>query len=402
MKRPSNKNSGSLRAVTPETTPIFPSSVYTFRDLDAVRAYYDAGQAPDMADVQAFMGDQSATAYLYRRNGHPNERPVEMQLADLEQAEDAALFSSGMGAISQACLALLKPGDHLIATRHLYGGTYAFFENILRPWGVNITYIDLDDMSALTGALHANTRMLYAETIANPLLQVLDLTAIGDFAKANGCLLLVDNTFATPLLVQPLTHGATLSIHSLTKYLNGHSDVIGGAVAGDAQTVAAVRKFAVTLGGTLGPFDAWLTERGLQTFHLRYPAQCANALQVARMLSEQPNVRRVFYPGLPSHPSHAIARGLLQHGFGAIVSFELSGGYNAANRFVGALEHIHFAPSLGGVHTTVSHPGLTSHRAYSSEERKQLGIEDGLIRLSVGCEPAAAIEADLRRALQTP
>lgn len=377
---------GAIPTIRPETSALYPSSVYTFQSLDDVEAYYDA---------------PSPNQFLYRRNGHPNERPVEGWLARLEEAEGAALCSSGMAAISQACMANLKPGHHLIATSYLYGGTYAFFEQVLRPWGVEISYTDLNDSQALQTELKPNTKLIYAESVANPLLQVADLPGIGRFARENGLKLLVDNTFATPLLVRPMTYGATLSIHSLTKYLNGHSDVVGGAVCGSHEEVERVRKFAVTFGGTLAPFDAWMTERGLQTLHLRFPAQCQNALEIATFLSESDKVNRVYYPGLPEHKTHVIAKQILQRGYGAMVTFEVHGGKQGANEFIQRLSHISFAPSLGGVLTTVSHPALTSHRAFAEADRRKLGITDGLIRLSVGAEPVHTLINELKEALSS-
>jgi cystathionine beta-lyase/cystathionine gamma-synthase len=367
-----------------ETTPIYPSSVYTFPSLDDVADFYAGPEHP---------------TYLYRRNGHPNENPVEQLLAAWEHTESATLFSSGMAAISQACMAVLRPGDHILTTQFLYGGTYALFEQILRPWGIDITYLNVDSLAELEAAVKPNTRLLFAETIANPLLQVLDLAVLSQFSKLHKLYFFVDNTFATPLLTRPVELGADLSIHSLTKFLNGHSDVIGGAVAGSKELVAKVRAFSVTFGGTFAPFDAWLTERGMKTFPLRYPAACENALRVAQFLDSHPHVAKVYYPGLPSHPSHEVALCMLSTHFGAMLSFELEGGRDAANQVISAFSHIRFAPSLGGTETTCSHPALTSHRAYSEKEREALGIHWGLIRMSIGIEPIDVILTDLSQAL---
>lgn len=383
LRRTQQSQDGPVR---PEVSPIYPSSVYTFDDLDAIQAYYEH--------------DRTSAAYVYRRNGHPNERPVEDYIAALEGAEAAVLCSSGMAAIAQTCFALLHPGDHVIATKHLYGGTYAFFEQTLRQWGVDISYVDLNDTLTLHKALRPETRMVYAETIANPLLQVCALPDVAAFARRHGLQLVVDNTFATPLLVRPIEHGATLSLHSLTKFLNGHSDVIGGAVTGDRDTVEKVRRFSVTFGGTLSPFDAWLTERGLQTFALRFSKQCETAHFLANVLASQAAVRTVYYPGREEDPNHAIANHVFHGGYGAMVSFDLHGGYDAANALVRNLSTIHLAPSLGGLHTTLSHPALTSHRAYSQTEREELGITDGLLRLSVGCEEYEQLESELTRAFE--
>lgn len=372
------------RSIRPETTPLYASSVYTFPDLHAVADFFD---------------DNTSGQFLYRRNGHPNDLPVTEALARLEGTEAATLCASGMAAITQACMAHLRPGDHVLATSHLYGGTYAFFEQVLRPWGVDISYVNLNQADQRTQGTQSNTRVIYAESIANPLLQVADILDIAAFAQARGIKLFVDNTFATPLLMRPVTLGATLSIHSVTKYINGHSDVIGGAVVGSAADVDPVRRFAVTFGGTLSPFDAWLTERGLQTLHLRFPAQCHNALALSHWLSAHPAIERVHYPGLPTHESHALATQLLGGQFGAMLSFSMRGGFTAADALVRRLQHISFAPSLGGVHTTLSHPALTSHRAYTVDERSRLGIDDGLLRLSVGAEPISTLQEDFQRAL---
>lgn len=378
-----DKNDGEGNPIRPETSALYTSSVYTFSSLDAVEEYYAA----------------PSNQFLYRRNGHPNEVPVEHWLSRLEGTESTALCSSGMAAIAQSCFAHLKPGDHVLATSHLYGGTYAFFEQVLRNWGIDISYCDLNDTPSLEANLKPNTALVYAESIANPLLQVADLPRIGQFAKLHGLKFFVDNTFATPLLVQPVKYGATLSIHSLTKYLNGHSDVIGGAVCGNEHDVAQVRKFAVTFGGTLAPFDAWMTERGLQTLHLRFPEQCQNAMALAQFLTGHPSVNQVYYPGLTQHKTHAVANRVLKDGYGAMITFEVPGGQTGANEFVKRLNHITFAPSLGGVLTTVSHPALTSHRAFSKANRDVLGITDGLIRLSVGAEPAELLVNELKQAL---
>lgn len=375
----------SPSSIRPETTPLYTASVYTFPNLDSVQAYY---QQPD-----------GAGQYLYRRNGHPNEGPVERRIADMEHAESATLCASGMAAISQTLFALLKPGDHMLATAQFYGGAYALFEQILKPWGVEVSYCNLNDLSAVNEAIQPNTALIYAESISNPLVEVADLRHIADVSQARGIHLVVDNTFATPHLCRPLNHGATLSIHSLTKYLNGHSDVIGGAVAGSHDLITRIRRFAVTFGGTLDPFDAWMTERGLETFHLRFPRQCENAVDVAQFLADHPVVTKVYYPGLSSHPTHELASQVLSGGFGAMLSFEVDGGYDAANAVVAALKSIPFAPSLGGVKTTISHPELTSHRAFSGAQRLLMGVSGGLLRLSLGIEPVEQIKQDLAQAL---
>ncbi|MCL6453090.1 MAG: aminotransferase class I/II-fold pyridoxal phosphate-dependent enzyme [Alicyclobacillus sp.] len=369
--------------IRPESPPFVPSSVYTFPDLEAIRAYY-AGSAP---------------GYLYRRNGNPNTDQLEEALCQLTGAAAAVFAASGMAAIAQACFSLLKPGDHLVATRHLYGGTYALFEQVLRPWGISVDYVDMDDGDSLAAALRPNTALLYVETIANPLLQVADLEAIGRFAAAHSLRWMVDNTFASPYLARPHTFGADVVVESLTKFLGGHSDVMGGVCYGSADVMTPIRTLTVTVGGVLSAFDAWMTQRSLQTFHLRMPQHCRNALALAEFLRGHPAVEQVFYPGLPDSPWHAIARRVLFDGFGAMVSIHLRGGEEAVNRLLRACRHVALAPSLGGTRTTVSHPALTSHRAFSPAERAQLDIRDGTVRISVGTEPFEVILEDLRHAL---
>jgi len=369
--------------VRPETTPLYPSSVYTFPSLDALRAHYD--------------GDESS--FLYRRNGNPNNNAVEALISKLEQTESTVLCASGMAAISQSCMAMLRPGDHLLATEVLYGGSYVFFEQILRSWGVDVSYVNLNDLEATAAAVRPNTRLIYVETIANPLLQVADLEQISRFAQAHGIPWMVDNTFATPFLTCPTKLGASVVIHSLTKYLNGHSDVMGGSCSGPATLIEQIRQFAVSFGGVLSPFDAWMTERGLKTFALRMRQQCDNASTVAEFLSQHPAVAKVFYPGLRQHPTHDIANRVLAGRYGAMVTFEIRGTEATVDKFVRSCKAIHLAPSLGGLQTTLSHPALTSHRAFSEEARASQGITDAVIRVSVGAEPIDDILADFQQAL---
>lgn len=370
------------KSIRPETSPLYTTSVYTFESLTSLQNAAQNG------------------AYLYRRNGHPNQVPVESLLCEIENGESAALTSSGMAAISQACFAHLKPGNHIIVTRHFYGGTHAFFEGILRPWGVDITYSNLNDLAEVKSALRPNTKMVYAETIANPLVQVTDVSALGAFCQEHELKLFVDNTFS-PLIFQPISVGATLSIHSLTKFLNGHSDVLGGAVIGNAEDVELVRRFSVTFGGTMAPFDAWMTERGLATVRLRFQQQSENAKAISEALVGHNAVGQVYYPGLDAHPTHHIACQLFGDSFGPMLSFEIKGGMQAADQFVKSLRHIELAPSLGGVKTTLSHPTLTSHVALSEAERQAIGITDGLLRLSAGIESASMLLADIMQALES-
>lgn len=368
--------------------PVTLASVYRFRDLDQVNDVWE-GRAP---------------GYVYRRFGHPNEAALEKLVAALEGAEDALACSSGMAAVLAALFAHVRAGESVVAQEGLYGGTQALLSGQLSRLGIGVELASEPTPEAFGAAIQrlerrgGKVRALLAETIANPSLKVADLPGLGRLARERGLLLLVDNTFATPLACRPLRWGPALVIHSLTKYLNGHSDVIGGVVAGPKDLVDPCRITAKAAGLTIAPFDAWLTLRGLKTLHLRFERQQANAERLARWLERRPGVSRVLYPGLASHPSHETARRVLD-GFAAMVSFVLEGGDAAVKRFLDRLELIAFSPSLGETCTTVSYPAITSHRALNPAEKEAAGAGFGLLRLSVGTEDVRDILADLERGL---
>ncbi len=343
-------------------------------------------------------GSYDEVRYL-RLNNSPNHIALHQKLAAIEEGEAALVTSSGMAAISTTLLALLRPGDHLLAQRTLYGGTHDLLTEYLAAWGVEHTFIDGTDASSWAQALRPTTRAIYVEALTNPLLEVADLRAVADFGRTHQLVSMVDATFASPVLLRPLSLGFDLVLHSATKYLNGHSDIVAGAVVGSAERVTAVRHTLNLLGGSLDPHACFLLQRGLKTLGVRMRRQCDTALAVARALDEHPAVQRVIYPGLPSHPSHERAAALLDGGFGAMLCLELPGGVEAAERFVSRLHYPIDAPSLGGPETLVTRPALTSHVGLDPDVRRGLGIGDGLVRMSVGLEDPADLIADLRQAL---
>lgn len=365
----------------PLTPPIHLANVYVFDDLAEVDAVWE-GRRP---------------GYVYGRFGTPNHTMLEATLAGLEGAEAALVTASGMGALTAMLLAALGPGEHLVAGRDLYGSTTALLREQAARWGIAVGFADATEAAAVEAALTPATRAVFVEAVSNPLLRLADLPGLGEVARRRGLPLLVDATFATPALLRPLEHGATLVHHSATKYLSGHGDVTAGVLAGPSALIAAARAQAVRIGLNLGPFDAWLALRGVRTLALRMERHSANALALARFLAGRSEVRRVHYPGLPGHPQHGLARKLFTDGFGGMLAFELRGGAAAVERFFAALPLIEFAPSFGDVTTTWSYPARTSHRPLSAEEQAKLGIDPGLVRLSVGIEDVD----DLREALET-
>lgn len=335
---------------------------------------------------------------LYSRYGNaPNGVALQRRLASLEGAEACVVTGSGMAAMACALLASLRTGDHVVAARALYGGTRALLDSELPRLGIRTSYADFSD-AGWTEALEEATRVVLVETPSNPLLRVVDLRAVADVAHERGARLVVDATFATPVNLRPLEHGADLVVHSATKYLGGHSDVTAGAACGSAELVEEVAARARVWGPALDPNAAFLLERGVKTLALRMERHNQNGAEVAAWCEAQPEIGRVHYPGLPSHPDHALAARLLD-GFGGMLALELAGGGDAATRFVRALGLVKLAPSLGGVESLVSEPRHTSHAGLSAEERAASGMPDGFVRFSLGIEDEADIVADLRQAL---
>ncbi|MCH8884646.1 MAG: cystathionine gamma-synthase [SAR324 cluster bacterium] len=369
-----------------------------------------AGQAPDPATgaimtpifqsttfVQASPGKHQG--YEYARTGNPTRTALEANLAALEGAGHGICFASGMAA-TDAVVRLLKAGDHVVASDDLYGGTYRLFTQVFARFGMEFSFVDLANPEAVEGAISPATRMIWIETPTNPLMKVVDIARLAERARAAGALVAVDNTFATPYLQQPLALGAHLVVHSLTKYLGGHSDVIGGAVlTDDAELGSRLHYLQNATGGVPGPLDCFLVLRGTKTLHLRMEQHSRNGMQVAEYLAEDPRVGHVYYPGLPDHPQHALAARQMS-GFGGMVSFELKeDSVERAKKFCESTQIFALAESLGGVESLIEHPAIMTHASVPQDVRLRYGLRDSLIRLSVGVEDGEDLVDDLRQAL---
>lgn len=376
---------GLEMATPPVSPPIFQTSVF---------------ETPDLAALDRAMSGE-AGAYVYSRHANPTVAAFEAAVAALEGAEAAVATSSGMGAITAALVSRLKTGDGVVTTSALYGNTRQLLDAYLAPLGVAVHHLAADAIVA--DGVPPGTRIVFTEPISNPLLVVADIPRLAETAHAIGARLVVDNTFATPYHCRPLALGADIVVHSATKYLGGHGDLIAGVAAGPAALIEPVRRAARVLGVNGAPLEAWLALRGLRTLHLRMARHADNAARVAAFLADHPKVRAVHYPGLPDHPTCATARRILERGFGGMVAFDLAtgeaDGRAAFERFLGGLTMIPFAASLADVGTMLSHPATTSHRDLLAAERAALGIGEGLVRLSCGIEAADDIVADLARGL---
>lgn len=339
--------------------------------------------------------------YDYSRTRNPTRDALQAALCNLEGGGAAFAFASGMAATSTV-LELLDAGSHIIAMHDLYGGTYRLLENVRkRSAGHEVSFADLTRPEALQAAIRPNTRLVWVETPTNPLLQLVDLSAVAAIAKAHALISVCDNTFATPFVQRPLEHGFDIVVHSTTKYLNGHSDCLGGAaiVRADSPLTERLAYLQNAIGSVPGPFDSFLTLRGIKTLALRMERHCANALVVAQFLERHPKVARVHYPGLPSHPQHGLARRQMTGGFGGIVTVELKGTLDDARRMLERCHLFSLAESLGGVESLIEHPALMTHASLPAAKRAALGIGDGLIRLSVGIEDAGDLVEELKDAL---
>ncbi len=369
-----------------------------------------AGQTPDPSTgaimtpiyatstyVQKSPGDHQG--FEYSRTHNPTRRAWEDCLADLEGGRHGFAFASGMAAVATV-MDMLGPGDHVLAMNDLYGGTWRLFERVRkRSSGLEFTFADLSDLDVARASIRPETRLIWVETPTNPMLRLADIAAMAELARQNDCLLVVDNTFATPMLQQPLDLGADIVLHSVTKYLNGHSDMVGGAlVTGDDELAEELGFIQNSAGGVQGPFDTFLAMRGAKTLAVRMRAHCDNAETVAAWLQEQAAVERVIYPGLPDHPDHALCKRQMQRA-GGMVSFDLGGGLDRARRFLENTRLFALAESLGGVESLVNHPAIMTHATVPQDQRLALGITDSLIRLSVGIEDVDDLIADLKNAL---
>ncbi|MBI3524403.1 MAG: O-succinylhomoserine sulfhydrylase [Betaproteobacteria bacterium] len=385
---------------------------YSFDTL-AVRAGQERSQFGEHSEAlyltSSFVFDSAAQAaarfsdaepgYIYSRLTNPTVTMLQVRLAALEGAEACVATASGMAAILSTVMALLKSGDHIVASLSIFGSTQQLFGNILPKFGIDTSFVAGGDVAAYRAALRPNTKLVFIETPSNPLTEVLDIAALAQLAHAAGALLAVDNSFCTPALQKPLPLGADLVIHSATKYLDGQGRVLGGAVCGRQPLIDEMFKFLRTAGPTLSPFNAWIILKGLETLKIRMQAQSANALELACWLETQPNVARVFYPGLPSHPQHALALRQQSSG-GTIVSFEVKGGRDEAWRVVDHCKLLSITANLGDTKTTITHPASTTHGRISPEARTASGITEGLLRVAVGLDAVVDLQADLARGLK--
>ena len=336
--------------------------------------------------------------YEYSRTGNPTRTAFEKALASLEEAAYGLAFSSGVAA-TDAVLSLLSSGDHVIAADEVYGGTYRLMEKIYRKRGIEFSYADADDAGSFETAIKKNTKLIWIETPTNPMLKIIDIRRMAALAGAHKILFAVDNTFASPYLQRPLTLGADLVVHSTTKYIGGHSDMVGGAVLTSNEVLyQQLHFFQNAAGGVPGPWDSWLALRGLKTLAVRMKKHQVNALFLSDLLEKNPKVKRVYYPGLETHPGHEIASAQMD-GFGGMITIELKGGSNAVEQFVAGLKIFLLAESLGGVESLVCYPAKMTHASIPLEKRLELGITDGVVRLSVGIEDTADLKQDVTAAL---
>lgn len=367
------------------SVPIYQTSTFVFKNAEHGR--------------RLFAGEEEG--YIYTRIGNPNHVVIEEKVALMEGAEDAVCASSGMGAISACLLTLLNAGDHMIAAKTLYGATFKLMTRDLPRMNIHTTFVDANNHEAIKKAIQPNTRALFFESPANPTLDIYDIQALADLGHSHNLTVIMDNTFCTPYLQRPLEFGADVVVHSATKYLNGHGDVIAGFVAGSKEFIRRVRKEGIQdlTGSTLGPFEAYLILRGLKTLPIRMDRHCANAQKVAEYLEGRDKVEHLSYPGLKSHPGYEIACRQMKYP-GALITFDVRGGYDAARRMINSLELCTLAVSLGDIETLIQHPASMTHCSYSSEELKEAGIGEGQVRISVGLEDPDDLIEDLEQAFQ--
>ena len=362
-------------------TPIYQTSTFVFDDAAQGAARF-AGEAE---------------GYIYSRLGNPTNAELERKMAALEGTEAAATTGSGMGAVSAAIMANVKAGDHIISSKTVYGCTFALLSHLLTSYGVEVSFVDMTREGEMEAALKPNTRLVFAETPVNPNLDVIDLQYIADFARANKLISVVDNTFMTPVLQQPAKMGIDIVIHSATKYLNGHGDVVAGIICADAGMIEKIKLTTIKdMGAIMSPHDAWLILRGMKTLALRVERHCQNAQQIAEYLDQHPLVNKVYYPGLPSHPGHRFI-GHQMKAAGGCLAFEIKGKLEDGIHFINSLSLCTLAVSLGDAETLIQHPASMTHSPYTAEERQAAGISDGLIRLAVGLEHVDDIIADLEQ-----
>lgn len=364
-------------------SPIYQTSTFVFKDVDE--------------GAKRFAGEEAG--YIYTRLGNPTENELEIKMAVLENGEAALATGSGMAAISTTLVSLLKQGDHVVAGDTLYGCTHGLISELLPRYGIEVTMVDSSCIENIEAAMKPNTKAVYVETPANPTLKIVDLKAAAKVAHRFGAKLIVDNTFMSPIFQRPLELGADVVVHSATKYIGGHGDVIAGIIVGKKEDISTMRiPFLKDFGGIIAPFDAWLLLRGIKTLGVRMERHGANALKVAQFLKGHPLIEKVYYPGLLSHPQHELAKEQM-HGFGGMMSFELVGGIEAGKTLMNSVKMISLAVSLGCVDSLIQHPASMTHSPVPKKDRLKVGITDGLVRLSVGIEGVDDIIADLSQAL---
>ena len=364
------------------STPIFPTSSYVFEDAEQMRSL--------------FAGEEKGN--IYSRFTNPSCREFEMKMAALEGVDDAISTASGMGAVFASLMTFLKAGDHVLASRALFGSTYNVISVHLPKWGITYDWVDPADMTSWEAKVKPNTKMLFLETPSNPGLEILDLKKAGQFAKAHNLILNVDNCFATPYLQNPAKFGADLITHSATKFIDGQGRVLGGLVAGRKDLVEEVFKFCRSTGPALSPFNAWVLSKSLETLAVRMDRHCNNALALAKYLNQHPLVENVRYPFLDSHPSYEIAKKQMRQG-GGLVTFEVKGGIKQGRKFLDSIKLLSLTANLGDTRTTATHPASTTHAKLSAEDRLVVGITDGLIRISIGLENIDDLIEDIEQAL---
>jgi methionine-gamma-lyase len=367
------------------TIPIYQTSTFVFESVEE--------------GASRFAGRKKGYTYARMMPNTPTHAALVEKVASLEGGESGQTFSSGMAAITAVALSLLKKGDHIISTDVVYGCTYGLFSSILTRFGIDVSFVDTSDLEAVDEALGEKTRMIFLETPANPTMTVCEIGAISKMGQEAGSVTVVDNTFATPRFQRPLELGADVVLHSCTKYIGGHADLLGGIVVGKQEFVDEMAPVVHNTGGTMGPLEAWLCIRGLKTLHLRMDRHASNAMKVAEFLEGHPKVAWVRYPGLASHPQHDVAKRQMS-GFGGMLSFGIRGGIEAGRRLMNGVELCSLAVSLGAVDTLIQHPASMTHADVPAKVRKKTGITDDLVRLSVGIEDPEEIIADLDQALE--
>lgn len=362
--------------------PIYQTSTFAFRDADH--------------GARVFSGEEEG--YIYTRLGNPTIDLLASKIALLESTEAGMVFSSGLSAIFNVVATAAKTGEHIVSDNTIYGGTFALFKNVLPRFGIETTFIDAANLDELSSAIRENTRLIFIETPANPTLKIIDIARCAEIARAKNIPLCVDNTFATPYLQRPIEHGADIALHSLTKYFGGHGDIIGGAVAGKKEFIKELWEIGKEIGGSNSPFNAWLVLRGLKTLAVRMEKHCDNAMEIAEYLSKHNKVEKVYYPGLPTHSGHDLAKKQMSK-FGGMIGFDVKGGKEAGKIVMNSVKLCIIAVSLGDVDTLIEHPASMTHSTYSDEELRGCGINPGYVRISVGLESSKDLIADLEQAL---